>query len=89
VCNWCVGGVFSSSPRSLTVNCLVADLIDYDLRKWKEELIQAEFGEEEAKTISGIPSNPLLPADKLIWRGTVNGEFSVRSAYHLGVELEE
>jgi ribonuclease HI len=78
-----------SSPRSLTVNCLVADLIDYDLRKWKEELIQAEFGEEEAKTISGIPLNPLLPADKLIWRGTVNGEFSVRSAYHLGVEVEE
>jgi hypothetical protein len=29
-----------STPRSLTVNCLVADLIDHELRKWNEELIQ-------------------------------------------------
>jgi hypothetical protein len=27
--------------------------------------------------------------DKLIWRGIVNGEFSVSSAYHLGVDVEE
>jgi hypothetical protein len=78
-----------STPRSLTVDCLVADLIDHDLRKWNEGLIQAEFEEEEAKLISGIPLNPLLPKDKLIWRGTVNGEFSVHSACHLGVDVEE
>jgi hypothetical protein len=68
---------------------MVADLIDHDSRKWNVDLLQAEFEDEEAKVISGIPLNPLCPKDKLIWRGTMNGEFSVRSAYHLGVEMEE
>jgi hypothetical protein len=54
------------------------------------EFIHAEFMEEEANTILGIPLNPLvLPKDKLIWRGTGTGEFLVRSAYHLGMELQE
>jgi hypothetical protein len=55
----------------------VTYLIDHDLRKWNVDLLQVEFGEEEAKVISGIPLNPLLPKDKLIWKGTVNGEFLV------------
>jgi len=67
----------------------VADLIDHDLRKWNVDLLQVEFEEGEAKVISGIPLNPLLPKDKLIWRETVNGEFLVRSAYHLGVGMKE
>ncbi len=57
----------------------MVELINHDLSKWNEELLQAEFGDEEAKAISCIPLNPLLPKDELIWRGTVNGEFLVRS----------
>ncbi|XP_059440878.1 uncharacterized protein LOC132173397 [Corylus avellana] len=39
--------------------------------------------------MTSIPLSPLLPKDKLIWRCTANGQFSVRSAYHLAVEWQE
>jgi hypothetical protein len=67
----------------------VADLIDQDTKRWNVELIQAKFMEEEAQVISSIPLNPLKFEDKLIWRCSANGDFSIRSAYHLGMELQE
>jgi len=78
-----------SIPKRLNGNSQVADLIDQDTMRWKVEFIQAEFMEEEAQVISGIPLNPLRSEDKLIWRCTVNGDFSVRSAYHLGMDLQD
>jgi hypothetical protein len=50
-------------------------------------LLQTFFFEAEAKVILNIPLYPLLPHDRLIWRGTSSGVFTVRSAYHLGKEL--
>lgn len=38
--------------------------------------------------IKAIPLNPLLLPDRLVWRGTTDGVFSVRSAYHLGKEYQ-
>jgi hypothetical protein len=46
------------------------------------------FEETEANVIKAIPLNPLLPPDRLVWRGTTDGVFSVRSAYHLGKEYQ-
>lgn len=47
------------------------------------------FSEEEARIIYNIPLSPLLPRDRLIWRGTLDGIFIVRSAYHLRKELQD
>jgi len=38
--------------------------------------------------ILNIPLSPLYPPDRLTWKGTKDGVFSVCSAYHLGVELQ-
>jgi hypothetical protein len=51
--------------------------------------LKAVFSKDEAKVISNIPLSPLLAQDRLIWRGSVHVDFIVRSAYHLGKELQD
>ena len=65
---------------------LVSDLIDQERKQWKETLITTIFMPQEASIILNISLIPLLPRDHLIWRGTKNAIFTVRSAYHLGME---
>jgi hypothetical protein len=39
--------------------------------------------------ILNIPLSPCLPPDKLIWNESKDGKFSVRSAYHLGLCIND
>jgi len=78
-----------SPQKILSDDAKVAELIDPDLKNWNVGLIKAIFSKDEAKVILGILLRPLLPHDCLIWRGTSNGLFSVRSAYHLAKELQD
>jgi hypothetical protein len=70
-------------------NAKVANLIDSNMKDWNVDLIKAVFVEEEAKVIINIRLSPCLPNDRLIWMGAKHGGFSVRSASHLGKELQE
>jgi hypothetical protein len=76
-----------SPPRLLPLDSKVSCLIDQDTKNWDLRMLSELFNEEEARVISNIPLSPTSPKDRLIWQGTSNGLFSVRSAYHLGMEM--
>jgi hypothetical protein len=71
----------------VSVDSAVSALIDSDLRGWNTSLINSIFSMEEAKVIAAIPLSPTLPSDRIVWQGTKNGVFSVRSVYRLGMEI--
>jgi len=45
--------------------------------------------EEEATKVLNIPLSPIFPDDRLIWQGTKTMLFSVRSVYHLCMDLHK
>ncbi|KAJ4963124.1 hypothetical protein NE237_023063 [Protea cynaroides] len=56
---------------------------------WKEEILHQLFSVEEVAAIKGIPLSFFPRPDRLIWKGTKNGRFTVKSAYHLLSNLKE
>jgi len=72
-------------PREATV----ADIINREANWWDIPLIKSIFSEDTVDKICSIPINPRFHEDKIIWRGTKNGVFSVRSAYHLEMERRD
>jgi hypothetical protein len=75
-----------SPVRELLPGAQVCELIDDVTHSWNFPLISAIFVPEEVVKICSLPlSSPGQP-DKLIWKGSSSGVFSVKSAYHLGME---
>ena len=52
-------------------------------------MIRSTFLPFEADAILKIPLSRRLPDDKLIWMGNNQGEFTIKSAYHLAHSLVE
>ncbi|KAF5458547.1 hypothetical protein F2P56_022570, partial [Juglans regia] len=52
-------------------------------------MLEALFNSTEAGIIKRIPLSPYQKSDKLIWRCTPTGTFSVKSAYYLKDELDK
>jgi hypothetical protein len=50
-------------------------------------MVEAIFNEEEANAICGLPICPSTQPDKLVWGAAKTGHFSVKSAYHVPVEM--
>jgi hypothetical protein len=82
-----IGSLIFSAASSLSCEAKVSDLIDVSVKGWKCSLIDSSFLAYVTNIIKNIPLCPSLPPDKIIWDGTSNGVFSVRSAYHLGWDL--
>ncbi|KAF5468558.1 hypothetical protein F2P56_012701 [Juglans regia] len=64
----------------------VSTLIDPVTKTWNEGVIRNLFSHEEATVILQIPLSRLGTCDKQIWGFTKDGVFTVRSAYHLGMD---
>jgi hypothetical protein len=70
--------------NNLADTSMVEMLIDKEQGGWNSTLVQNIFSPVEAEVILNLPLSPLYSPDRLTWKDTNDGVFSVRNAYHLG-----
>ncbi|XP_035551748.1 uncharacterized protein LOC118349904 [Juglans regia] len=78
-----------SPPKVLSTEATVSSLIDQDTHSWNLPLVQSVFISGEVAIISRMHISPCNSNDKQVWRCTKNGIFSVKSAYHLQVSVND
>lgn len=66
----------------------VADLIDPSTEQWDVQLVNDMFGPVDAQHILSIPLCDGME-DQLAWHFDNRGNFSVKSAYQLGVRIRD
>ena len=76
--------IVSSRPQGTDIN-VVASLLDHKNGSWDATLVRSTFLTHEADTVLSIPISPSLLPDSLIWAWTLNGCFSVWSAYQVAL----
>ena len=76
-----------SPPNNIPLFPMVSSLIDPMTKWWNVSTIRASFLPFEVETILKIPLSHDLPEDKIIWIGNNRGNFTVKSAYHLALNL--
>jgi ribonuclease HI len=76
-----------SPPTILDPNASVNELLDGDSKWWNSQLVESIFSAEESQLILSIPPSSTNQPDTLIWRGSPNGCFTVRSAYYIQLEI--
>lgn len=57
------------------------ELIDQSTRAWKRDLVETTFNATYVADILSIPLLHTTENDKLFWKFSTNGEYTLRSAY--------
>ena len=78
-----------SPPYLLGVEARVSELIDQDTSSWNLELIRGIFLPHEAEAILGLVLSSRLLEDRLVWVLSLNGRFSVQSAYTVAIDMKQ
>ena len=60
----------------------VDELIDQEESTWKELLLQRLFDVQVVRVILTVHIRPQMNEDKLIWTGTKEGDYTVKSGYN-------
>lgn len=76
----------TSQPSPGNVNLKVADLIDHDTGTWKRDLLATLFQPRDHEAIVNMRLFRLHNEDKLLWKHSKDGRFSVKSAYYFIME---
>ena len=66
---------------------MVAALIDGETKRRKVDMVKSLFLPFEVETILNIPLSYNLLEDKIIWVGNKKGEFIVKSAYYIALNV--
>ncbi|CAL1406463.1 unnamed protein product [Linum trigynum] len=67
----------------------VAEVLCAGEGRWCDEKLGQWFDPQTCMAIKGIPLPRQNMEDRLVWHGTVDGVFSVKSVYHLAVEVDQ
>ena len=65
----------------------VSDLIDPFLRCWDRDSVLQIFQKEDAEEILRIPLSRRNIPDSVMWPHTKDGIYTVKSGYHVAIEL--
>ena len=79
----CSSHMVQSPVRILEQEARVGELIDVEKNWWNIPLIEDIFMKEEVEVICNVPICPGGRPDRMVWAGTKNGAFIVRSGDHL------
>jgi hypothetical protein len=78
-----------SPPSVLDPNATVSELLDRETKWWNYQLVESIFSPEEVQMILSIPLSSTKQPDALFWRGSAKGNFTVRSAYYIQMEMNK
>ena len=81
--------MIQTQPRLMSATAKVPELVDTDTNWWDFQLLRDNFSTKEVRAIASIPISGVGNPDVRVWRGIDSGMFSIRSAYHLAMELEQ
>ena len=77
----------TSKPLFVSYDAKVSMLIDPYTRAWRTDIVSQFFSSMDVATILCIPLSYQLPCDRMVWAFTPKGNFTVRSAYRLALDM--
>ena len=65
----------------------VSNLIDWDLHRWRRDILMAKFNQDEAEAVCRIPLSRRVVEDSLVQLHNRRGVYTVRSGYHVARQV--